>query len=67
MTTAEATARLKDEFERLNKHTARAVEDARDEAAYCIKRRPLAAVAVAFGAGALLGIVLAMVGPNRSA
>ena len=41
--------------------------DARDEAVYCVKRRPIAAVAVAFGAGALLGILLAVVGRNRRA
>ena len=41
--------------------------DARDEAVYCVKRRPVAAVAVAFGAGVLLGVGLAWLGRQRRA
>lgn len=41
--------------------------DARDEAVYCVRRRPVAAVAVAFGAGALLGVGLALLGRERRA
>jgi ElaB/YqjD/DUF883 family membrane-anchored ribosome-binding protein len=41
--------------------------DARDEAVHCVKRRPVAAVVVAFGAGAIVGIVLGILGRQRSA
>ena len=65
-TAATTTQRLKDDVERVHKYTALAVEPARDETACRVKRRPLSAVAVAFGAGAILGLKLAIIGRGRT-
>ena len=43
------------------------LRDARDEAVYRVKRQPLRAVAVAFGIGALFGIVFGLLRRDRSA
>jgi hypothetical protein len=74
MTPTEAAARVEEKVERLQRQAERSLKktraglmDARDEAVYRVKRRPLAAVAVAFGAGAVFGIVLAMLRRDRSA
>lgn len=42
------------------KHARQTALDARDELAYRVKREPLKAVAVGFGVGAALGLVLGL-------
>ena len=56
-----------DAAERSLRKTREGLKDTRDEAVYRVKRQPLMAVAVAFGAGALFGIVLGLLRRDRSA
>jgi ElaB/YqjD/DUF883 family membrane-anchored ribosome-binding protein len=53
--------------ERSLKRTRETLIDARDETAYRVKRQPLRAVAIAFAAGALVGLVLAAFRRHRNA
>ncbi len=55
---SERTARVG----RYLKHTGRAAEDLIQDTARHIKRAPFGSVALAFGAGALLGVVLFRIG-----
>jgi ElaB/YqjD/DUF883 family membrane-anchored ribosome-binding protein len=56
-----------DATERSLRKTREGLMDVRDEAAFRMRRRPLGTVAVAFGAGALFGVVLGWLGRDRNA
>ena len=53
--------------ERSIKRTQERLADARDEAVHHVKRQPVRAMAIAFGVGALVGLVLAAAGSSRRA
>jgi ElaB/YqjD/DUF883 family membrane-anchored ribosome-binding protein len=55
----EAVADAWDDTKHFVKHTRHTVDDLLHDAKYNIKRFPLRSVAVAFGAGALLGVLIA--------
>ena len=53
--------------ERSIRRTQERLADARDEAVHHVRRQPVQSMAIAFGVGAVVGLVLAAAGRSRKA